>query len=84
VPNQTFILLDETTRALLGLEIGGKYQFEIVPAHWRGRIWWAYCASDPAARVATFIATWSLALAIIGGSLAVWSLYLSLKLRQLQ
>jgi len=39
VPNQTFILLDETTRALLGLEIGGKCQFEIVPAHWWGRIW---------------------------------------------
>lgn len=68
-----YILLDEVARSDLGLKLQSKYRFKIVPASWCGRVWWACSATDPAARVSALIATWSLALAVIGLVLGVWS-----------
>lgn len=79
IQDPKYILLDETVRDHLGLELGKKYRFKITPARWWGRIRWAYSASDPAASVAAFIATWSFILAILGTLLAIWSICLSWK-----
>jgi hypothetical protein len=74
-----YILVDEVTRSRLGLKVGDQYDFTFPKAKWWGRIWWAYGASDPAASVSTFIATWSFVLGIVSVVLGVWSLCLSMR-----
>jgi hypothetical protein len=59
------IFLDELTRARLGVEVGRKYDFDIVPASWWGQLKFGWDTSDPAARIAFRLGLVSAGLAIL-------------------
>jgi hypothetical protein len=62
-----YIFLDWMTRKDLGgLEIGDECEFTLEEVGLLGKLIWAWRSSDPAARVATWIAIWSAILGITG------------------
>jgi hypothetical protein len=65
------ILLDELSRQALGLEDQRSYEFEICPTGPLGMVVWACCVAEPGARIAAWLAVWSVALAIVGIGLAI-------------
>ena len=59
-----FIRLDLETRSRLGVELGATYDVEFRTIGFLKKIRWACTASDPAARIAAWIAVWSLVLGV--------------------
>jgi hypothetical protein len=72
------IFLDLETRRRLRVEVGDEEEFSFKPVRLLGRILWAYRATEPSVRVATWLAVWSAILAFLLGlagiSVGLWSL----------
>lgn len=69
---EDWIRLDLAMRRRLGVELGGPYDFTVRRANPWEALQWATKATDPAARIATWIAIWS---GIIGTLLGVLGLF---------
>ena len=67
------IRLDELGRKALGLEQeqGSNQLFEICPVSPLGMAVWACSVAEPGARIAAWLAVWSLVLALGGAGLAI-------------
>ncbi len=66
------IRFDFVARQALKLEIGTTHDFTIQEANPLQKLKWALHATDPVARIATWIALWSLILGLAGLALAAW------------
>ena len=74
-PKTDFIRLDFETRARLGVKLNCTYEFGLRPASWTEKLKWALDASDPALRVATWIAVLSAILGAIGFFMSVIQIF---------
>jgi hypothetical protein len=66
-----FIRLDFEVRDRLGVRLDHEYDFSIQPTSPFEQITWACRSSEPALRVATWIAIWSAVLGVIGITISV-------------
>jgi hypothetical protein len=69
------IRFDHVTRTELRLKIGEQHNFAIEETNAWQKLLWAIHATDPVARIATWIAVWSAILGVLGlilGALGVW------------
>ncbi len=69
------IRFDFVARQALKLDIGTTHDFTIEEANPWQKLRWALHATDPVARIATWIALWSVVLAVIGLVIAVIGLW---------
>jgi len=72
------VRLDEIGRDRLGLDRGQTTSFVFREAYFWEALCWAAKASQPSARIATWIAIWSGIFGLIGLGLAGWSIWLAL------
>jgi hypothetical protein len=69
------IRLDHVARDELRLKIGEEHDFAIEETNLREKLLWAVRATDPAARIAAWIAVWSDIIAILSlivGAISAW------------
>jgi hypothetical protein len=71
------IYMDEITRDALGVEAGRAYNFQLYRDYWKGYVFWAWNASEPAYRVPAQIAMISAALGLLGLILGAWGLWVT-------
>jgi hypothetical protein len=66
------IRMDHVTRAELHLQLGETHEFAIRETNAWQKLVWAVRATDPAARIAAWIAVWSVIIAVLGLIFATW------------
>jgi hypothetical protein len=69
------ISMDHVTRADLHLQLGETRVFSIRETNPWEKLRWAVSATDPAARIAAWIAVWSGGIGIVGLLLAAWPIF---------